>query len=193
MLLPTINTSLRRALEQWFETEGLRPVVSGEFEDPALLTTFGESGRAVFPAPTAIEGEVVRSHRVAVVGRTSIVTGAVLRDFCRASPQTRGSRSNHERGPHEDVQSKTVHSSPAWQSRLMKTTLPWTTLTTSPRCGRKYWPWHQRGLGASDVPPGCYNAAHPRIAFEALIIEGPCKSSASSSALLLQHQPPDKR
>jgi LysR family transcriptional activator of nhaA len=73
MLLPTVNTSLRRALEQWFETEGLRPVVSGEFEDPALLTTFGESGRAVFPAPTAIEREVVRSHRVAVVGRTSIV------------------------------------------------------------------------------------------------------------------------
>jgi LysR family transcriptional activator of nhaA len=73
MLLPTINTSMRRALEQWFETEGLRPVVSGEFEDPALLTTFGESGRAVFPAPTAIEGEVLRSHGVAVVGRTSTV------------------------------------------------------------------------------------------------------------------------
>jgi len=73
MLLPTINTSLRRALEQWFATEGLRPVVSGEFEDPALLNTFGEWGRAVFPAPTAIEGEVLRSHRVAVVGRTSTV------------------------------------------------------------------------------------------------------------------------
>src|SRR5688500_10710015 len=73
MLLPTINTSLRRALEQWFATEGLRPVVSGEFEDPALLNTFGERGRAVFPAPTAIEGEVLRSHRVAVVGRTSTV------------------------------------------------------------------------------------------------------------------------
>src|SRR5688572_26132413 len=73
MLLPTINTSLRRALEQWFQNEGLRPVVSGEFEDPALLTTFGESGEAVFPAPTAIEDEVLRSHRVAMVGRTSIV------------------------------------------------------------------------------------------------------------------------
>jgi LysR family transcriptional activator of nhaA len=73
MLLPTINTSLRRALEQWFEAKGVRPVVAGEFEDPALLTTFGESGRAVFPAPTAIEGEVMRSHRVAVVGRTSAV------------------------------------------------------------------------------------------------------------------------
>jgi LysR family transcriptional regulator, transcriptional activator of nhaA len=73
MLLPTINTSLRRGLEQWFESEGLRPVVSGEFEDPALLKTFGESGRAVFPAPTAIEGEVLRSHGVAVVGRTATV------------------------------------------------------------------------------------------------------------------------
>lgn len=73
MLLPTINTSLRRALEQWFETEGLRPRIAGEFEDPALLKTFGESGRAVFAAPTAIEGEVMRSHRVVVVGRTPAV------------------------------------------------------------------------------------------------------------------------
>lgn len=73
MLLPTINTSLRRALEQWFEGEGLRPVVSCEFEDPALLKTFGDWGRAVFAAPTAVEAEVLRSHRVAVVGRTSAV------------------------------------------------------------------------------------------------------------------------
>jgi len=73
MLLPTVNNSLRRGLEQWFETEGLRPVVAGEFEDSALLTTFGERGRAVFPAPTAIEGEVLRIHGVAVVGRTSAV------------------------------------------------------------------------------------------------------------------------
>jgi LysR family transcriptional activator of nhaA len=73
MLLPTINTSLRRGLEQWFETEGLRPLVAGEFEDPALLTTFGERIRVVFPAPTAIEAEILRSHRVVVVGRTSAV------------------------------------------------------------------------------------------------------------------------
>jgi LysR family transcriptional activator of nhaA len=73
ILLPTVNTSLRRTLEQWFETEGVRPVVAGEFEDPALLKTFGEGGRAVFPAPTAIEGEVLRNHRAVVVGRTSAV------------------------------------------------------------------------------------------------------------------------
>lgn len=73
MLLPTINTSLRRALEQWFESEGVRPRIAGEFEDPALLKTFGDWGRAVFAAPTAIEGEVLRSHRVVVVGRTAAV------------------------------------------------------------------------------------------------------------------------
>ena len=69
-LLPTTNTALRRALEQWFEAEDLHPPVAGEFEDSALLKAFGESGRAVFPAPTAIEREVCRHYRVAVVGRT---------------------------------------------------------------------------------------------------------------------------
>jgi LysR family transcriptional activator of nhaA len=73
MLLPTVNTSVRRALEQWFESEDLRPVVAGEFEDPALLNTFGEWGHAVFAAPTAIEDEVLRSRRVGIVGRTAVV------------------------------------------------------------------------------------------------------------------------
>jgi LysR family transcriptional activator of nhaA len=72
-LLPTTNTALRRALDQWFEAEDLHPPVIGEFEDSALLKAFGESGRAVFPAPTAIEREVCRHYRVAVVGRTPSV------------------------------------------------------------------------------------------------------------------------
>jgi LysR family transcriptional activator of nhaA len=72
-MLPTRNTGLRRSLEEWFETEDLHPIVTGEFEDPALLTAFGSSGRAVFPAPSAIAREVCRHHRVAVVGRTAAV------------------------------------------------------------------------------------------------------------------------
>jgi len=71
--VPTFNTALRRALEQWFETEDLHPTVVGEFEDSALLKAFGEAGRAVFPAPTAIERDVCRNYRMAVVGRTSAV------------------------------------------------------------------------------------------------------------------------
>ena len=72
-LLPTINTALRRSLDQWFEAEDLHPAVAGEFEDSALLKAFGESGRAVFPAPTVIEREVCRRYRVAVVGRAPTV------------------------------------------------------------------------------------------------------------------------
>ena len=73
MLLPTPGTSLRRTLEEWFDAASIRPRVIAEFEDPALLKTFGEWGRAVFPAPTAVETEVLRSHRVAIVGRAPVV------------------------------------------------------------------------------------------------------------------------
>ncbi len=72
-MLPTRNTALRRSLEEWFEHEDLHPEVTGEFEDPALLTAFGAAGRAVFPAPTAIVREIRRTHRVAIVGRTPAV------------------------------------------------------------------------------------------------------------------------
>src|SRR6476661_4911971 len=41
MLLPTDNTAFRRNLEFWFESEGIRPIVLGEFEDYALLRAFG--------------------------------------------------------------------------------------------------------------------------------------------------------
>ena len=47
--------------------------MAGEFVDSALMKAFGESGHAVFPAPTAIEREVCRHYRVAVVGRAPSV------------------------------------------------------------------------------------------------------------------------
>jgi LysR family transcriptional activator of nhaA len=73
MLLPTDNTMLRRALDQWFEAEGIRPRVSGEFEDSALMKVFGEAGGGVFAAPSVIEEEVQRQYGVTVLGRTEAV------------------------------------------------------------------------------------------------------------------------
>ena len=69
MLLPTENTSLRRSLEQWFESQGVRPVIAGEFEDGALLKAFGGDGLGLFPAPTAVEDDVRRQYEVELVGR----------------------------------------------------------------------------------------------------------------------------
>ena len=47
-LLPTSNTALRRALEQWFDREKIHPVIVGEFEDSALIKAFGHAGVGVF-------------------------------------------------------------------------------------------------------------------------------------------------
>lgn len=68
-LLPTENTTLRRSLDQWFAAHGVRPAVRGEFEDSALLKTFGRSGEGVFAVPTAIEPDIVRHYGVARIGR----------------------------------------------------------------------------------------------------------------------------
>lgn len=68
MLLPGDGTVLRRQLEDWFQRTGIRPTVIGEFDDSALMKVFGENGAGVFVAPSAIEPEVRRQHRVSVVG-----------------------------------------------------------------------------------------------------------------------------
>jgi LysR family transcriptional regulator, transcriptional activator of nhaA len=73
MLLPLENLPLRRALNQWFDANGVRPRVVGEFEDSALLKAFGADGVGLFPAALAIEKQVVAQHGVQVVGRAGDV------------------------------------------------------------------------------------------------------------------------
>ena len=51
----------------------MQPAIAGEFQDSALLKSFGESGRAVFPAPTAIAPEVCRHYGVVAFGATDAV------------------------------------------------------------------------------------------------------------------------
>lgn len=68
-LLPAEGAPMRRGLEQWFDSAGIRPRIVGEFDDPALMKTFGEAGVGVFPAPSAIEDEVCAQYRVKLVGR----------------------------------------------------------------------------------------------------------------------------
>ena len=73
MLMPTTNSPLRRALDEWFEAEGISPHVVGEFEDTALMQVFGQAGGCVFPAPSAIANDVSRFYGVRRVGRTEAV------------------------------------------------------------------------------------------------------------------------
>ena len=68
-LVPSDGTALRRALDSWFEVQGIRVTVAGEFDDPALMMTFGQTGTGAFAAPSVIEGEVRAMYGVRVVGR----------------------------------------------------------------------------------------------------------------------------
>jgi len=70
MLMPTNSSSLRRALDQWLEREGIKPQIVAEFEDRALMKAFGEAGTGVFTSPTAVEDDVVAKYGVRVIART---------------------------------------------------------------------------------------------------------------------------
>jgi LysR family transcriptional activator of nhaA len=67
-VLPAETTALRRSLESWFESSGIRPRVIAEFEDSALLKVFGEAGHGIFPVPEVIADEVRRSGAVRMIG-----------------------------------------------------------------------------------------------------------------------------
>jgi LysR family transcriptional activator of nhaA len=69
MLLPSPSSALRRRLDDWFESLELSPRIVAEFDDSALLKAFGEAGTGIFAAPTAIEEEICRMYRMAVIGR----------------------------------------------------------------------------------------------------------------------------
>lgn len=71
MFLPTDNTALRRNLDFWFESRGIRPVVVGEFEDYALLRAFGETGTAVYPLPEVVATQLRKQKTLKTIGVTN--------------------------------------------------------------------------------------------------------------------------
>jgi LysR family transcriptional activator of nhaA len=74
LLLPTDNTALRRSLDLWFDSRRVAPLVEAEFEDAAMMYSFGQAGLGAFPAPSVVREEVSRQHEVRVIGETDAVT-----------------------------------------------------------------------------------------------------------------------
>jgi LysR family transcriptional activator of nhaA len=73
-LLPTVGTELRRALDQWFDQQGIAPRVTGEFSDSALMKEFGSGGAGAFVAPSIVEAKVCKQYSVQAVGRLADLT-----------------------------------------------------------------------------------------------------------------------
>jgi LysR family transcriptional activator of nhaA len=68
LLLPTTHAALRARLDAWFERQGIKPHIAGEFEDSALLATFGAGGMGVFPAAELVHEKLTARYALERVG-----------------------------------------------------------------------------------------------------------------------------
>jgi len=74
LLLPTAHTAVRARLDHWFEQRAMRPRIVGEFEDSALLKTFGVSGMGIFPAAVWAHDDLLAHYAVQRLGPCEGVT-----------------------------------------------------------------------------------------------------------------------
>jgi LysR family transcriptional activator of nhaA len=70
VLLPTAHAAVRPRLDQWFERQGIRPRIAGEFEDSALLAAFGRSGMGAFPSSRWSNEELMKDPGLRLLGET---------------------------------------------------------------------------------------------------------------------------
>lgn len=68
ILLPTPHNAVRDRLDRWFEQHHITPNVVGEFEDSALLKTFGANGMGIFPAAEWVHEDLLAHYAVSRLG-----------------------------------------------------------------------------------------------------------------------------
>lgn len=68
LLLPSRHNALRGRIDRWLEEQQLRPKIVGEFEDSALLTTFGRGGLGIFPAPLVLAEQISTQYDAQLLG-----------------------------------------------------------------------------------------------------------------------------
>lgn len=85
VLMPTKSSPLRRQLDAWFEEQEIEPNIVAEFEDSALMKTFGDLGHGVFPSPEIINTDIRQRYQAKSIG---LVTG-VYEEYIMISPQRR--------------------------------------------------------------------------------------------------------
>lgn len=66
-LLPSPNSALRRALEAWFQQNGVAPLLVAEFDDAALMKVAATDGLGFFALPTLVASEAVARYGVRII------------------------------------------------------------------------------------------------------------------------------
>ncbi len=73
LLIPSEINLVQSRLLQWLDGLRIYPRIVGEFDDSALMKAFGQAGKGVFIAPTAIADEIAKQYDVQTVGKTEDV------------------------------------------------------------------------------------------------------------------------
>lgn len=68
LLLPTRHNALRVRIDRWLDEQGLSPRIVGEFQDSALLTTFGRGSLGIFPAPLILCEQLANEYDAQMLG-----------------------------------------------------------------------------------------------------------------------------
>lgn len=67
-LLPAAGTALSGQLAKWLEAHKIRPRITAEIEDSALIIEFGRHGHGIFAAPAIIRSEIRQQYNVREIG-----------------------------------------------------------------------------------------------------------------------------
>lgn len=73
LLIPGEDSAIRAPLLRWLRGQNIHPRLVGEFDDGALMKSFGQAGAGVFSAPSAIAAEVAVQYGVVSVGHTEAI------------------------------------------------------------------------------------------------------------------------
>lgn len=73
LLLQGEGVAVRSRLTRWLSDKRIRPRITGEFDDSALMKAFGQAGAGIFTAPSAIAEQVMRQFEVVSIGNTEEV------------------------------------------------------------------------------------------------------------------------
>jgi LysR family transcriptional activator of nhaA len=69
LLVPTRNNALRGRIDAWLVEHKVRADIVGEFEDNAMLNTFGRNGMGLFFAPSALALDIEEQLGAVLVGK----------------------------------------------------------------------------------------------------------------------------
>lgn len=72
-LLPGDDAAIRPKLERWLDNNNLHPMIRGEFDDSALMKSFGQAGAGLFAAPSTNAAHICEQYKVKVVGHIETV------------------------------------------------------------------------------------------------------------------------